>query len=97
LRALLMLLILVPAAWLVVVALLVALCQSAARGEAALSPAVDDGAPVLVRPGLKVWDRSAALALRTSAGEATARSRSRRVYTARNVLRRRGAAADGYR
>jgi hypothetical protein len=67
-----MLLILSTLVWLAAVALVVAVCQMAAEGDARPIPAAPDP-PELVRDGLVVWDREAAARLR---GEA-ARDRCR--------------------
>jgi hypothetical protein len=59
-----MLLILILIAWLAIVTVLLAVCRAAARGEVSYIPGKEDS-PKLIRPGLVVWDESAARALRT--------------------------------
>jgi hypothetical protein len=59
---LLVLLILIPIAWLAVVTLFVAVCQASAKGESSADPGVHRA--YRIRDGLVVWDRDAALALR---------------------------------
>jgi hypothetical protein len=66
-----MLLLLIPIAWLVVVTVLLAICQAAARGDARSIPG-EEASPEVVRPGLVVWEQSAARALRA---DATAQAR----------------------
>ena len=57
-----MLLILIPVAWLALVALFVALCRMAASADRAPSPSVGAYPPAL-RYGLAVWEGSPAFAL----------------------------------
>jgi hypothetical protein len=72
------LLLLIPIAWLVVVTVLLAVCQAAARGDASSMPG-EEAPPEVIRPGLVVWEESAARALRADAAaqrrHATARGR----------------------
>ena len=58
-----MLLLLIPIAWLLVVALLLAVCRSAGRAEAPRL-AKRETPPEVIRDGLVVWDPVAARALR---------------------------------
>jgi len=55
LDVLLLLLILVPVAWLAVVALIVAICRMAAKGDGRRACAVED-APIAARNGLVIWE-----------------------------------------
>lgn len=60
-----MLPLLISLVWLAVVTVVVAACQTAARGEADAEPRLlDDEPPEVIRPGLAVWDRAAARKLR---------------------------------
>jgi hypothetical protein len=88
----LMLLVLIPIAWLTLALALVSLCRLAARADASdtaaghlAGPGDREGreAPLLALPGLTVWDcsdparvRSAARALAASAGSRPAQRRS---------------------
>ncbi len=49
-----MLILLIPIAWLAIVALVVAICQAAARGDAKPAQAVEISGS-MPRPGLTVW------------------------------------------
>src|SRR4051812_42623625 len=59
---LLMLLILIPIAWLAVVTIVVAVCRASALGDSSADPGVERA--YCIRDGLVVWDRDAAVALR---------------------------------
>jgi uncharacterized membrane protein len=59
----LMLLLLIPIAWLAVVTVLVAVCRAAGRAEAPRSAAAESP-PQVIHDGLVVWDPVAARALR---------------------------------
>lgn len=56
-----MLFILIPLAWLAIVALFIAICQSASRGDAEPVRVIDAPSHSL-RPGLVVWEESSAAA-----------------------------------
>ena len=62
LHVLLLLLILVPVAWLAVVALIVAICGMAAQGDGRRAPAAED-APISARNGLVIWELPATSAV----------------------------------
>jgi hypothetical protein len=71
-----MLLLLIALAWLAVVAVLVAVCQAAARAERPAQSKRED-APEVIREGLVVWDPVAARALRAHYAARRQRMRAR--------------------
>jgi hypothetical protein len=83
-----MLFVLIPIAWLTIVAIVLAACRLSARADLhasgrELEPARDVGAPVISLPGLTVWDCGDPARLRRVAAALSARrpalsSRARR-------------------
>jgi Ni/Co efflux regulator RcnB len=83
-----MLLILSTLVWLAVVALVVAVCQTAAEGDAR-PVAREPDPPEVVREGLVVWDREAVARLRgwTVPGRRREGGRTRRAHFGRHGAR----------
>lgn len=83
-----MLLILILIGWLAITLLFVALCNAAARGDRK-SMAVDDhDSPLQLRPGLLVWEQTAAPVTSGSSVRRVLGARRVRVHRPQRVSRR---------
>jgi hypothetical protein len=83
-----MLLILILIGWLAITLLVVALCNAAARGEEKSMALDDHDSPVELRPGLLVWEQSAAPVSTGSSVRRALGARRARVQRPRRVSRR---------